>query len=450
MSLAFSGTRPCELFLCQRWWRWSYNLLLPSETEKLLSWQFLNSLLIYFLVSLSRVRFSIVEATLAIVRQHCVPMDVVRIETKKQVRLSIGCRGRKQQLITLPYHLQIMFSFLSVGWGLLADVDIESEPLRMLGGQRFTIWSVHRLIRLRTYKGRVSYLPAAHVTEDMYKNASFGAGGKQQQQQRKGSVNGSAGDSKRPSLKHSKSCTAALSGGCGSESKDSGGESEDGVEGGCEACDMMEFGEVLSLETSLSGGGGGGTAYSRSRMDSFYSVGSKRSSYFSMADSVYQDVNDGADSMMGIGQGQTVNGVTSRVPMYGPPPTIPMISEPVPSTWTVMEGEFVMAHTAYQTHLGSDCYFAKRAQLNDGVIWLCVIKGGIPRTQLLQFLLGLSSGTHIPETNHQYIRMIPCTAFRIEPEGSQGYITVDGERVEYGPIQGEVFAGMVNVTVPDV
>lgn len=64
-------------------------------------------------------------------------MDLVRVETRNQ----------------------ILFSFLSVGWGLLADIDIESERLRALGGQRFAVWGVARLIGLRTYKGKVSYLP---------------------------------------------------------------------------------------------------------------------------------------------------------------------------------------------------------------------------------------------------------------------------------------------------
>jgi sphingosine kinase len=39
-----------------------------------------------------------------------------------------------------------LYSFLSVGWGLLADIDIESEVLRNLGSPRFTIYSVARLI----------------------------------------------------------------------------------------------------------------------------------------------------------------------------------------------------------------------------------------------------------------------------------------------------------------
>ena len=52
-----------------------------------------------------------------------------------------------------------MYSLLSIGWGLIADVDIESEKIRKLGSKRFTIWSLIRLMRLRSYKGRIWYLP---------------------------------------------------------------------------------------------------------------------------------------------------------------------------------------------------------------------------------------------------------------------------------------------------
>lgn len=57
-------------------------------------------------------------------------MDIVRVETTKE----------------------ILYSFLSIGWGFLADIDIESEKLRAIGSQRFSIWSVARLLGLRTYK----------------------------------------------------------------------------------------------------------------------------------------------------------------------------------------------------------------------------------------------------------------------------------------------------------
>ena len=72
---------------------------------------------------------------------------------------AVKCRKAAMDLVRVETKNHILYSFLSVGWGLLADIDIESEHLRAIGGQRFTIWSVARLIGLRTYKGKVSFLP---------------------------------------------------------------------------------------------------------------------------------------------------------------------------------------------------------------------------------------------------------------------------------------------------
>lgn len=52
-----------------------------------------------------------------------------------------------------------LFSFLSVAWGFVSDVDIESERYRGLGSARFTLGTVVRLASLRSYRGRLSYLP---------------------------------------------------------------------------------------------------------------------------------------------------------------------------------------------------------------------------------------------------------------------------------------------------
>lgn len=76
-------------------------------------------------------------SALSVVKCQKTPMDIVRVETRSQ----------------------ILFSFLSVNWGIIADIDIESERLRAIGAQRFFIWSVARLIGLRKYKGIVYYLP---------------------------------------------------------------------------------------------------------------------------------------------------------------------------------------------------------------------------------------------------------------------------------------------------
>ncbi|XP_068120267.1 sphingosine kinase 1 isoform X2 [Hyperolius riggenbachi] len=53
-----------------------------------------------------------------------------------------------------------MFSFLSLSWGFISDVDIESEKYRFMGYARFSVGTFVRLTALRTYRGRLSYLPA--------------------------------------------------------------------------------------------------------------------------------------------------------------------------------------------------------------------------------------------------------------------------------------------------
>lgn len=303
-----------------------------------------------------------------------------------------------------------MFSFLSVGWGLISDIDIESERIRLIGYPRFTLWSIHRLINLRTYHGTVSYLPAINykVEQSSQSNRIY-----------------------KTNLKHSMSCGTTL------ECIDC---DEDGE---CDVCDTG-FGDVLSLETS-----GSAVESFRPRLDSWYSANSRKSAYFSTSDSFYQSINE-----------KTSNGgsdcIDSSVPaqMYGPAATMPSLITPVPDNWTIETGEFLMVHAVSQTHISSDCFFAPSSSLNDGVIWLCIIRGGASRKELLKFFLGMSSGTHLPVVPSEYIKMIPVKAFRIEPiidstEDKYGHLTVDGEKVEYGPVQGEVFPSIAKVMVPN-
>ncbi|XP_010616751.1 sphingosine kinase 1 isoform X1 [Fukomys damarensis] len=52
-----------------------------------------------------------------------------------------------------------LFSVLSLAWGLVADVDVESEKYRCLGEKRFTVGTFFRLVNLRAYRGQLAYLP---------------------------------------------------------------------------------------------------------------------------------------------------------------------------------------------------------------------------------------------------------------------------------------------------
>ncbi|XP_058833127.1 sphingosine kinase 2-like [Topomyia yanbarensis] len=331
----------------------------------------------------------ILAAALTIVKGKHSMLDVVRVETRSQ----------------------IMFSFLSVGWGLISDIDIESERLRAIGGQRFTLWSVHRLISLRTYQGKVSYIPAL-VSLTTRSNSL----------PREGAAGGGVG-----LLKHSVSYNTTLD--CSDCRTGANGDSHNN----CDACDT-NFSDVLSLET------GSNLDSFRPRIDSWYSAHSRKSTYFSTVDSIYE--SDQASN-----EGTQTEGNMAQ--MYGPPSRIPALTAPLSENWKTISGEFVMAHAAYQSHLSTDCFFAPRSKLNDGVIWLLIIKAGVSRSQLLSFMLGLGSGTHLPAQNNEYILMVPVTAFRIEPSsGSVGHMTVDGENVQYGPIQAEIFPSLAKVMVP--
>lgn len=66
----------------------------------------------------------VTPSVLNIIHGQIVPMDLVKVQTKKEC----------------------FFSFLSVGWGLMADIDIESERLRAIGEARFAVWGVIRAL----------------------------------------------------------------------------------------------------------------------------------------------------------------------------------------------------------------------------------------------------------------------------------------------------------------
>lgn len=338
-------------------------------------------------------------SALSVVKQKKAQMDLVRVETRNQ----------------------ILFSCLSVGWGLLADIDIESERLRAIGGQRFTLWSVARLIGLRTYRGKVSYLPCDKVpsVENLGNGKAYSEYAKEGQ------------------ISHSRSCGDDLD----RYSKVSESKSfHDALDGdstildasfdGCKDNEIIS--ESITLETEVE---------KRHRLDSFYSATSARSTYFSTGSiSSYHSVDDPDGERI-----DTEHNGSTQI-MYGPSSMLPALTAELSSSWTQIQGEFVMVHAAYQSHLGQDYFFAPHAKLADGIIWLVIIKAGITRANLLQFLLGLSTGTHLTRSG---IDMIPVKAFRIEPEeGVSGHITVDGEAVDYGPLQAEIFPSLASVMSP--
>lgn len=298
-----------------------------------------------------------------------------------------------------------MYSFLSVGWGLISDIDIESERLRPLGYQRFTIWTLHRLVSLRTYRGKISYIP---------KNAE-----------------NECHSSHRPNsvasrvLQHSLSCNAFPDALAKPKS--------------CEYIGESDFEDVISLETLAN-------QSFRSRCGSWLSSGSRKSTYYSIAESVYHSISDNSDTN-DVDSAEIQDNVKDmQYVCLGQKKSTSIHT--ISDAWIVENGEFVMIHAAYQTHLGSDCHFSPQSKLNDGTIHLVIIRGGISRTQLLTFLINMSSGTHLPTENTEFIQVVRVEAFRLEPHGNSGILTIDGERVDCGPLQAKIIPAAVNIMIP--
>ncbi len=57
-------------------------------------------------------------------------------------------------------------SFLTFSWAYIADVDIESEVIRFMGFLRMDIWGALRVLTLRKYRAKFSYLPPTENREN--------------------------------------------------------------------------------------------------------------------------------------------------------------------------------------------------------------------------------------------------------------------------------------------
>lgn len=66
----------------------------------------------------------VLHSTFVLIKHRVLPMDLVSIETNKEK----------------------VYSFLSTCIGFIADVDYESEKYRHLGGARFTVGALKRIM----------------------------------------------------------------------------------------------------------------------------------------------------------------------------------------------------------------------------------------------------------------------------------------------------------------
>jgi sphingosine kinase len=89
-----------------------------------------------------------------------------------------------------------------------------------------------------------------------------------------------------------------------------------------------------------------------------------------------------------------------------------------------------------------DLKAAPYAHLSDGAMDLLVIRRGISRWQLLFAFLRCANGKHI---SLPYVEYYKVRSFRLEPLCDCGILAIDGEQIDYSPLQVQVLRGITRI-----
>lgn len=120
------------------------------------------------------------------------------------------------------------------------------------------------------------------------------------------------------------------------------------------------------------------------------------------------------------------------------------VQDPLPEGWELVPydkiGTFYAGNMAY---MSPDANFFSASLISDGCMDLVTIDGDLPPLTALQVLLDVESGKFFDNPHVTYKKI---SAYRIIPrDQDDGYISVDGERIPFGPIQAEIHQGLGRV-----
>jgi len=273
--------------------------------------------------------FDLTSAIFAVIRGKLLDLDICSVETPTEK----------------------LYAFLSVTWGMVSDVDIESEKYRCMGETRFLIGAIVRIIGLRLYRGRLSYLPASQTVDGETNLAYDGSPG---EVGRRRTVDGYI-NSSVPHKEH--------------------------LHGNGVNVDVVNHTDSVTIPSSLN-------------------------------------------------QGPTDH-------------LLPPLTSELPPNWVVEDGEFILGCPVFLSHLGTDLMANPDGKFGDGVMGIFFVKSGTGRMALFNLFGKMKDGSHVSSHHVKYVKAL---AFRLEPDTSQaGTIAVDGEEIDYVPIQGQIHRSLAKL-----
>ncbi|XP_018008074.1 sphingosine kinase 2 isoform X2 [Hyalella azteca] len=290
-------------------------------------------------------------------------------------------------------------SFLSFGLGLLTDIDIQSERLRILGEARFTLWGIGKVMVQRRYSVTISFKRASGIKRDELKKSAS-----------QSELQSQTCESRRPNLQHSISCHAPHPEDPPSPST----PDEDDV--------PNEFPGNPEVEDNDD--------------SSSFPLGHSR-------DEVELG-RDALDESLWNKKTSTRKADYSHLLQKGGADAACPFSDPVPEDWETIKGEFLLVYVVYQSHISSSVMMIPEAAPDDGIMWLILMPGSMSRPAIAKVLLQLDNGMYARVPG---VRLIPVTGVRIVPHDTQGLLTIDGESIPFEPIHAQVLPGLARVLV---
>ena len=313
----------------------------------------------------NRERFDLVSSVFSILRGSPVPLDIVKTETASSA---------------------IHYSFLGTVYGLVSDIDVDSEKYRYMGDMRFTMMAIRKITKRQCFTGKVWYLPPDDV------------------------------------------------------------DCRDPPEQG--RCDYMDNDDLKSHQS----GGEIDTSLSNVRIDGEPSTNGIEHACDKNHTKSHQP---GGDTVTDVKVGDDLSGhgiesLCTRLPENGTVTScpvnkyLPADGERISEVWKCVEGTFIGWAFVTLSHIGKGAYVVPGAELGDGVIYGMYFTDEMTRRNLLDVLGKVESGEYI---DIRGVSMIKAKAYRFEPSptAASKVMTIDGELVEFGPVQGEVFKGLGRV-----
>lgn len=314
-----------------------------------------------------------------------------------------------------------LFSFLSLAWGFVADVDIESEKYRHMGAVRFLMGTLVRLASLRVYRGRLAFLPLEAEPEAPMTCTT------------RRTVTAAARAKAMPPDDPKHDCGHHRTTFCPHPAS------------------ALRCRSVPSPSTPTSTSPSTSPNHNRSE-----GINSNRNTTHCSVPAENNQTDNQSKNQTEIWpptQTDTQNdNHTDPPPAHGTRSGTPVMDsllpppdQPLPASWTVVsEEDFVLVLAMFQSHLSEDLWTAPGAAPDDGLIHLFYVTAGISRPALLRLFLAMEKGAHLdcgcPHLVYEKVR-----ALRLEPLSPHGAIAVDGEVVEYGPLQAQVHPGLARL-----